>query len=544
MQRSSTPNFITEIELAPTGKQAKKLRAKFEAARQVYNACLGEIMRRLRLMRESRAYQAARRMTGKERTAAFRECNKTYAYREYDIHKWATQFTGSWINQHIGARTVECVASTAFAAAQKYSFRKDNRRPPQFRRKNELKAVDGKLGSCCRWKGDHIAWKGIKVSALIDRDDPVILHGLESNIKYVRMVTRTIRGKQRFFAQLVCGGDPYRKESHRPNPGVVGVDIGTQTIAAVGSQEAKLDVFCRELEHDERLVRRVQRALDRSRRANNPDNFNDDGTIHKQGNQRLTWNDSRRYRGLKKRLAELHRKEAAYRKNLHGRLVAGILKLGDDVRMEKLNFRSFQKRRKRKTGGRKKGFGKSLRKRAPSMFVARLKLEANKWGGSVTEFETRTTKLSQTCHCGYVKKKGLGQRWHRCKNCGVEAQRDLYSAFLARFVEGNRLNADLAQAAWSSGCTALEAALSDLEKDAMGGLPSSLGLRTRDRAPRLRDGEQNRRKAVDVVAELQNSGESHGERRGNHQSTVFFSTDSSTSHSQHKGSVGSGEDTG
>jgi hypothetical protein len=42
-------------------------------------------------------------------------------------------------------------------------------------------------------------------------------------------------------------------------------------------------------------------------------------------------------------------------------------------------------------------------------------------------------RLSQTCHCGWVKKKARSQRWHGCP-CGASAQRDLFSAYLARFV--------------------------------------------------------------------------------------------------------------
>ena len=48
-------------------------------------------------------------------------------------------------------------------------------------------------------------------------------------------------------------------------------------------------------------------------------------------------------------------------------------------------------------------------------------------------FPTKTTALSQVCQCGRRAKKPLSLRWHKCP-CGVSAQRDLYSAHLARFV--------------------------------------------------------------------------------------------------------------
>jgi hypothetical protein len=48
--------------------------------------------------------------------------------------------------------------------------------------------------------------------------------------------------------------------------------------------------------------------------------------------------------------------------------------------------------------------------------------------------DSASTKLSQTCQCGRVKKKKLSERIHQCE-CGIVAQRDLYSALLAKHIE-------------------------------------------------------------------------------------------------------------
>src|SRR5258707_1305635 len=59
-----------------------------------------------------------------------------------------------------------------------------------------------------------------------------------------------------------------------------------------------------------------------------------------------------------------------------------------------------------------------------------------KTGGTLHEFPTRTTKLSQYCHgCRMCVKKPLAQRFHDCA-CGIgPIQRDLYSAFLAAYLD-------------------------------------------------------------------------------------------------------------
>lgn len=99
--------------------------------------------------------------------------------------------------------------------------------------------------------------------------------------------------------------------------------------------------------------------MDRSRRANNQDNYNSNGTV-KKGSKR---NNSRTYLKIRNSKANLERKLAAHRKSLHGELVNSILLRGNVFKLEKRVLKAFQKR-----------LGKSVGKRAPCMFVAHLKL--------------------------------------------------------------------------------------------------------------------------------------------------------------------------
>ncbi|MHB1653899.1 MAG: zinc ribbon domain-containing protein [Desulfitobacteriaceae bacterium] len=145
-------------------------------------------------------------------------------------------------------------------------------------------------------------------------------------------------------------------------------------------------------------------------------------------------------------LAEKYRQEAAYRKTLHGQLANKTLSIGVNVNAEKLSYKAFQKL-----------YGKSIGVRAPGKFMQMLRYKAVSAGGHVYEFNTRWAALSQVCHCGEKHKKPLKQRIHSC-TCGVEMQRDLYSAYLARFVEEDKLQATKASASWSGAELLLRAA--------------------------------------------------------------------------------------
>jgi hypothetical protein len=99
--------------------------------------------------------------------------------------------------------------------------------------------------------------------------------------------------------------------------------------------------------------------------------------------------------------------------------------VGHTIILEKISYKGWQKQ-----------YGKSVRLRAPGMFISLLKRTVASTGGTLTEISTRTTKLSQFCHgCGKFVKKPLSQRWHQC-TCGIgPVQRDLYSAFLAAYLD-------------------------------------------------------------------------------------------------------------
>jgi putative transposase len=468
------PSFVCELPLVLSSRDERVMAMRFDVARQAYNAGLSETLRRLDLMRESKEYQAARKLprgnkgspAAKARAAAFRAVNQRFGFREYDLHAWAAEhIKHEWLGEHLDINTVQKLATRAFKAAQAYAFGKRGR--PRFKGRFQLDSIEGKSNDAgIRWRGDRVEWSGLHLAAIIDPKDQVIAHGLRSRVKYVRLVRRKLNGTPRYHAQLICEGQPFRKEKNTIGQDTVGLDIGPSTIAIVApeAQTASLEVFCGELRSSQKAIRKLQRKTDRQRRLANPGNYNDDGTA-KRGAR--TWRKSARQRQTGAKLAELHRQQAAHRKSLHGRMVNRILRLGRVIKLEKVSYRSFQR-----------NFGKSVTFRAPGMFVHELKRKAESAGAEVDEFPTRPTRLSQVCHnCGTLEFKPLSVRWHIC-DCGIVAQRDLYSAFLASCVEGETLNAGRAKVLWPGVDALLQAALSRIEQPTSGELlPASFGLR-------------------------------------------------------------------
>jgi hypothetical protein len=491
MKKSTTPTFLLELPLVVTSGQAKCLRAHFEAARCLYNVLLGEALRRLKCMRDDPAWQAARalpRSQKRERAAAFSRLRDSYGFSEYALHTFAKTANCAWIADHIDSLTAQTLATRAYHAVNRVCL--GNAKKVRFRSKGRgLDSIEGKrnnsglhfvLQSPEEGNQGWLVWCKDRIPAIIDWDDPVVKDGLDHRIKYARLVRREVSSPRakgadaqgyRYSVQLALEGISFQKPKNEPGHDVIGLDLGPSTLAIVPRMgEVRLVALCEELRPDARSKRRLERKLDRQRRANNPQNYDEKGRVKKHGKRRLIWKNSRGYLATRRRLAQQERKLAAHRKSLHGRLVHEIIRTGSDIHIEKISYKGWQKK-----------FGKSVGLRAPGMLVDHLRRTVVSTGGTLTEVPTRTTKLSQYCHgCRTYSKKPLSQRWHHCA-CGVgPVQRDLYSAFLAAYLDPPDITPSSAQyhLYWESAELRLRAALERLHQRAKEGqvLPRSVGI--------------------------------------------------------------------
>src|SRR5215469_7480869 len=367
--------------------QERVLLARLEAARQVYNACLGEARQRVRLVRESKAFQRARILSrdDQERTRLFRAARAQHAFSDFALQAYAQQFGHAWLGEHLDSHVLQKLATRAYGAANRLLLGRARR--VRFEGRHQLDSVEGKTNANgIRWCTDHLEWSGLVVPALLDPRDLVVVHGLSCPVKYVRLVRRNLGLRNRFYAQLVCEGRPYRKAQHPLGQGIVGLDLGPSTIAVLAEQEALLQPFCPEVTPNWRRLRRRMSQLDRQRRANNPEHYDARGRV-KKGKKR--WKISKRQYKVQARRREVYRKLAATRKRSHGQLAHRVLALGSTFHLEQISYRAWQKI-----------YGRSVGRSAPRMFVSLLSRLAASAGGQVVELNTGRAKLSQRCHCG------------------------------------------------------------------------------------------------------------------------------------------------
>ena len=247
MAKSKTLSFITEIPLIVDSKQEAELKSRFQAVRQLYNACLNEAMVRMELVKKSEIYQTAKnlpREQKKQRSTMFPKARALYRYSDYDLQAYATLVSNksSWIAEKIDSNSQQTIATRAFRASGKVLF--GLAKKVRFKPENRFRSVEGKTNKQgLRWKDNQLVWGKLKLRPIIDEFNPVIQHGLSSPVKYVRLLWKEIKGKRRWFAQLINEGVPYQKQQNYIADGVVGLDLNISNIAFVGDNQAGLLPF-------------------------------------------------------------------------------------------------------------------------------------------------------------------------------------------------------------------------------------------------------------------------------------------------------------
>lgn len=171
--RAQTDSFIAELPLRTSAADERELAVRLDAARQIYNAVLGECLRVLDLMRESQDWTGARSMQkGRERTALYRAVRDRFDFKSSMADRFAIRCKNAcWIGDHLSSNETQKVALRAFSAVEQYAFGVRGR--PRFKRIGELHSVEGKTNQAgIRFKDGSVEWSGLRMEVILDPRDP------------------------------------------------------------------------------------------------------------------------------------------------------------------------------------------------------------------------------------------------------------------------------------------------------------------------------------------------------------------------------------
>ena len=465
--------FVLELPLRVEKFQEDILNKRYEQLRQLYNYVQGKLLRQYRYFEQMKEFQACTTLKDKRdfiRTHPFHIYGVygkngdlfDITFDEYGINGFVAKLGKKLVGTNttyadlgITSTILDRLSLAIWASWEKmlYSF---HTKRLSFKKYGELDSLSNRRivvrGKVC-FPGMELHLEKMELAIKLNSKTgknakfitlPILhnpkhadyemwaLKGGIDSIKVITVVRRLVRGQYKYYLQMSIEGEKPQK-GRTLGKGNVGIDIGPTTVAVSGENIASIDKLASKCDNIQEEITRLARKIDRSRRANNPENFNEDGTI-KRG-VRLVWNDSKRYKALRKEMAELQRRQAAIRKQQHIDRANELLKEGDTFIVENNQISGWTRKAKEtkvneKTGKiqKKKRFGKSVANHAPSMFVTILENKVKSLGGEVIKVDTQNAASQYDFTNNSFEKHELKERSVTLSN-GDTHQRDMLAAF-------------------------------------------------------------------------------------------------------------------
>jgi transposase len=274
---------------------------------------------------------------------------------------------------------------------------------------------------------------------------------------------------------------PKQRRARRPNA-VVGVDVGLTRLATLSTGDTAANG--RPLQACLRSLRRLQRRLDRQRRANNPANYRADGSVDASPK---TWAKSARMVRTERRIAKLHARVANLRREQAHQLTTALVREFGVIGVETLAVKNLIGNRRLACHIADVGWG---------MVLAQLSYKTSWSHGSLLSAAERFYPSSKTCSaCGAAKAKlRLAERVFTCEDdaCGHVQDRDLNAALnLARMADRH---------AQAEGIESYVARTGRFTKTARGGQVSLVGPDQHSPVKREGSSDASRRREAPALA--------------------------------------------
>lgn len=462
--------FVLKLPLKTQRFQEDIIDKRLEISRRLYNQLVAKTKNDYNEMIKTKRYRNIREELSQIYDSKTEEekSSKKRSKRERELYQMLNDTYKEYGFTDFSMRSLACKQRQPFsknidsATAQKIGYRLwtswdkflyGNGQTVHFCRYGNFNSVEGASNcSGIRIKKDAVSkknvWTGTTELALFwnGLEIPVIVksiyekEALECDVAFNRIIRETVRGKSKYYLQIVLKGRPPVKYNritgelkHPMGEGRVGIDTGLRTLAAVCENEVKLVPLASrvDMKNIEAEKTELQQKMDRSRRAMNPDNYNEDGTIKKQGAKRAVWVKSNHYKQMQLQLQELGRKQAAIRKYQHYVLVNELLSMGNKFYVVDKNYKQMQERMplKQKEDGSyasRKNYGKVINEKGPAMLLELLSQKIEQNNGEYIKVSA-SSRLCQYSHItDEYQKKDVTERYDSVSGC----QKNLYTAFL------------------------------------------------------------------------------------------------------------------
>lgn len=274
-----------------------------------------------------------------------------------------------------------------------------------YKRKDSLKSLCGSQNTTgIRFiledekKIGMVKWQGLEFLIDLAKCTLYEWQALQSDICYCAVKRDKIKGKWKYYIQITLKGhvpnkfDKQTGELKRQlGKGNVGLYFTTTSLTV--STEVGVKTYPLEIKNHEDKKTELLQKMDTSRRATNPDNYNEDGTS-KERDEIKGWHFSKAYKKYRDELYEIYRKECEEKKLLQEIIANEVIASGDVFNCNKMDFKFLQR-----------NLGRKIQSASPSMLKSTIERKLSYHDVSFNEISY--TKLNPVFEEKNVSKKDL-----------------------------------------------------------------------------------------------------------------------------------------
>lgn len=274
-----------------------------------------------------------------------------------------------------------------------------------YKRNDSLRCLTAKKNSTgIRFSLDEgnrigtVKWQGLVFSIDLSKCTLYEWQALQSDICYCAVKREKIKGKWKYYIQITLKGhvpDKFDKQTgelkRQLGKGNVGLYFTSTSLTV--STENGVKTYLLEIKNHEDKKTELLQKMDTSRRATNPDNYNEDGTS-KEKSEIKGWHFSKAYKKYRAELYEIFRKECEEKKLLQEILANEVIASGDVFNCNKMDFKFLQR-----------NLGKKIQSASPAMLKTTIERKLSYHDVSINEISY--SKLNPIFEEKNVSKKDL-----------------------------------------------------------------------------------------------------------------------------------------
>lgn len=130
--------------------------------------------------------------------------------------------------------------------------------------KKDLLVIENKsndTGIRYNYKSNCIKYKNYSFHIKIKKNDEYAQSALSDKVKFVRLVPRNIRGRRKWYVQLILEGIPSNVHSKQDNSNKVGVVFKDDAVVVSSKQETKILEIEPGCKKEEQKLKCIQRKM-------------------------------------------------------------------------------------------------------------------------------------------------------------------------------------------------------------------------------------------------------------------------------------------